>query len=193
MVWHSKDWCGVRNYTQNLSKSYQSQEVFHCTVATGFKMVSFSKVIASRGYHVYRLTTWRNIKKDQKCTFCFETRKEALSIDKYSISVQIFPKDRVAPVTVGHVPLELSRYVYYFMKLGGNVSGCVLSTMYKPSPIPEWGLEIPLTVTFEHESEHILNQMKTFVIENYDEIVEEIEVLESDDGDYEESISINEI
>ena len=35
--------------------------------------------------------------------------------------------------------------------------------------------------------------MKTFVIENYDEIVEEIEVVESDDDDYEESISINEI
>ena len=154
MVWHSKDWCGVRNYTKNISKSYQSQEVFHRTVATGFKMVSFSQVIASRGYHVDRLTTWRNIKKVQKCTFCFEARKEALSIDKYSIAVQIFPKDRVAPVTVGHVPLELSRYVYYFKKPGG----CVLSTTYKPSPIPEGGLEIPLTVTFEHESEHILSQ-----------------------------------
>ena len=103
---------------------------------------SFSNGIANRGYHVDRLTTWRNRKKDQKCTFCFETRKEALSIDKYSIAVQIFPKDRVAPVTVGHVPLELSRYVYYFMKLVGNVSGCVLSMTYKPSPIPEGGLSL---------------------------------------------------
>ena len=60
----------------------------------------------------------------------------------------------------------------FFMKLGDNVSGYVLSPTYKPSPIPEGGLEILLIVTFKHESEHILNQMKTFVNEKYDEIVE---------------------
>lgn len=147
-------------------------------------MVSFSKSIASRGYHVYRFSTWKNIKKDQKCTFAFETREEALNIDKYSIAIQIFPKDRVAPVTVGHVPLELSRYVYFFMKLGGKVSGYVLSTTYRPSPIPEGGLEIPLMVKFEHEEEHILEQMKEFVNKNYEEIIEEIKV-KSDDEDEE--------
>ena len=110
----------------------------------------FKTIIGSRGYHVYRFTTWKHIKKDESCTFAFEKRREALDIDPYSIAICIFPRDRVAPVTVGHVPRELSRVFYFFMKRGGKVSGRVYSTRYVRSPIPE-GLEVPVEVTFTCE------------------------------------------
>ena len=37
--------------------------------------------------------------------------------------------------TVGHIPLELSRFVYHFLVRGGTLSGHVLSTSYKRSLI----------------------------------------------------------
>ena len=112
--------------------------------------MSFTKAIASSGYHVYRITTWRRVEVGQKIIFAYETREEALNIDQYSIAVQIFPQDRIAPVTVGHIPMELSRFVYYFMQRGGGLSGRILSTRYKRSAIPEGGLEIPISLKFQH-------------------------------------------
>ena len=119
-------------------------------------------------------------KENQNSTFSFETRKEALTIDPYSITVQIFPHDHVAPITVGHIPMELSRFIYFFKKRGGVSHAHIQTTKYRPSPIPEGGLEIPLMVTFKYENEDKLSKMKTFADENYDDIVEEITVDDSD-------------
>ena len=50
---------------------------------------------------------------------------------------------------VGHIPLEVSRYVYFFVKQeGGWVYGKVKSLKYKHSPIPSEGLEFPLLLKF---------------------------------------------
>ena len=73
--------------------------------------------------------------------------QEALDIDQYSIAICIFPRDKVAPSIVDHFPRELSRIFDFFTKRGGKISGCVHSTEYKRSPIPE-GLELPLVVSF---------------------------------------------
>ena len=48
-----------------------------------FKMSS-SKAVASRGYHVHRLTNWRYIEEDRIVFFAFETRAEAVNYDAYS-------------------------------------------------------------------------------------------------------------
>ena len=117
---------------------------------------SFRKKIASSGYHVYRHSTWKNIKENQNCTFSFETKKKALTVDPYSIALQILPRDHVAPITVGHIPKSLSRFVYFFKKRGGVINVHVQTTKYRPSPIPEGGLEITLMVTFTHENEDTL-------------------------------------
>ena len=51
--------------------------------------------------------------------------------------------------TVGHIPREIFRHVYHFIKTeGGSVTGTVISTKYRPSPIPSGGLEIPLLLKF---------------------------------------------
>ena len=109
----------------------------------------FIKAIASHGFHVYRFTTWQ-MEDGQKVYF-------ALNIDPYSIAVQIFPEDKVDPVFVSHTPMEISTYVFYFMKHGGE-SGSFSSKTYKPSPIPE-GLGIPLIITFQHCNESILDKL----------------------------------
>ena len=44
------------------------------------------------------------------------------------------------PVRVGHVPREISQFALFFPREGGAVSGIVLDTKHKPSPIPAGGL-----------------------------------------------------
>ena len=43
--------------------------------------------------------------------------------------------------TVGHISKEVSRHTYFDIKEdGGRMDGSVLSTCYRPSPIPSIGL-----------------------------------------------------
>ena len=44
------------------------------------------------------------------------------------------------PVTVGHIPRELSRFIYFFLHEGGSVNGTVADTHARVSPRPEGGL-----------------------------------------------------
>ena len=71
--------------------------------------------------------------------------------------------------TVGHIPREISRHVYYFIKTeGGFVNGSVISTKYRPSPIPSGGLEIPLLFKFSCPEQKTFEKMKNFVDSLYD-------------------------
>ena len=95
--------------------------------------------------------------------------------------------------TVGHIPRELSRDVYFFIKSeGDSVNGTVISTKYRTSPIPAGGLEIPLLLTFSCSKAINFGKMKTFVqtlyVYNFNGTV--IEEENSDDKD--EIIVINE-
>ena len=55
------------------------------------------------------------------------------------------------------------------MKEGGEIFGYLVSTNYKPSPIPAGGLEVPLLQTFSLKNEQIFEQMKEFVITSIQE------------------------
>ena len=52
-------------------------------------------------------------------------------------------------ITVGHVPMELSRFIWFFVDLGGTVTGRVMDNKPRRSPIPSAGLEIKLLLTFK--------------------------------------------
>ena len=108
------------------------------------KMHSFSAEVGSRGYHVYRVTAWSNISLHQPVRILKETNLTSIEIDPYCCKVTIKRIDRIGDVTVGHIPRELSRYVYFFLHEGGSVTGTVASINPRVSPIPEGGLEIPI-------------------------------------------------
>ena len=57
--------------------------------------------------------------------------------------------DRLIAVTVGHVPREISRAVWFFLERGGSLTGKVAEEIYRPSPIAKGGLEILLLVEFK--------------------------------------------
>lgn len=67
--------------------------------------------------------------------------------------------------TVGHIPREISRHTYFFLKEeGGTIDGIV---QYRPSPIPAGGLEIPLLLTFKSRRYITHTKMKEFVTTLY--------------------------
>ena len=129
----------------------------------------FKTIIGSRGYLLYRYSTWENIKKN---------RQVALYIDQNSTAICIFPRDNCI------VPLELSRIFYSFIKRGGKVSGPIHSTEYKRSPIPEGGLEVPIEVTFacDDKINHDLIKIKSLaeIYEGFDS-VKDVEHVDDDD------------
>ena len=67
-----------------------------------------------------------------------------------------------------HIPRKISPHHYFFLKEGGNITGHLICTNYKVSPIPAGGLEIPLQLTFFAKSERIFELMKSFVNDLYE-------------------------
>ena len=127
------------------------------------KMNSFSAEIGSRGYHVYRDTTWRNISLHQPVRVAKETNELSIEKDPYCCKITITRVDRIGPVTIGHIPrCQLSRFVFYFLHEGGSVSGTVASIAPNISPKPEGGLEI--LMHFTHGNMTILEKMNSFVV-----------------------------
>ena len=66
-------------------------------------------------------------------------------------------------VNCGTYSNEISRHCYFFLKEDGNITGHLICTNYKVSPIPAGGLEVPLLLTFSVKSERIFELMKSFV------------------------------
>ena len=70
---------------------------------------------------------------------------------------------------VGHVPQEMSRFVYFFLHHGGSVDGTVEDERYRPSPIAKGGLEIVLRATskIEDSKRFLLLRLKELTIQKY--------------------------
>ena len=47
---------------------------------------------------------------------------------------------------VGHLPREISRLCKYFIEYGGNLRANVRNTKFRRSPLPQGGLEIPISL-----------------------------------------------
>ena len=129
-------------------------------------MFSFDKRIASRGYHVYRNSSSKNAKAGQRLKVEKKTSATSKSIDPYACAFKIKNRFLDNWITVGHIPREILRHCYFFMKEGGEISGYFVSTNYKPSP--GGGLEVPLFLTFSVKNEQIFEQMIEFVTTLYD-------------------------
>ena len=53
---------------------------------------------------------------------------------------------------VGHMPRELSRHNWFARDLGVRVIGKVISEQFRPSPLLQGGLEIPVEIKVEWEN-----------------------------------------
>ena len=95
-------------------------------------MYSFSAEVGSRGYHVCRNASWYQIYVIQAAV----VHKEK-NIDPYCCAIMVTRIDKIGPVTVGHVPREISRFVYFFLHEQGAISGTVVDTEPRISPIRE--------------------------------------------------------
>ena len=71
-------------------------------------------------------------------------------------------------VNCGTYSNEISRHCYFFLKEDGNITGHLICTNYKVSPIPAGGLEVPLLITFSVKSERIFELIKSFVNDLYE-------------------------
>jgi len=125
---------------------------------------SFESIIASRGYHVYKETSWSNAKVGDEVKVELETNPKSIAKDPYSCAIKAKHEYFVGWKTVGHIPREISRYVYFFIKEeGGTIRGKLKSLKYKASPIPSGGLEVPLSLKFKCDTKWILDAMEEFV------------------------------
>ena len=109
------------------------------------KMHVFEAKIASRGYHVFMNTTWTRAFVGEHFNVEIETNRESIRRDPYACAIRKTNRFFAnGSETVGNIPRELSRHVYHFILFErGSVSGTVVSTQYRPSPIPAGVLEIP--------------------------------------------------
>ena len=84
--------------------------------------------------------------------------------DRFAVCGLVKIPGKIELTIVGHIPREISRYVWYAleeganiagmegganiagMEEGGNIAGKVVNGRYKPSPLFQGGLEIPIKV-----------------------------------------------
>ena len=69
-------------------------------------------------------------------------------------------------VTVGHVPLEISKICHYFITHGGEISGTVEDSKPRRSPIPSGGLVVKLSLTFKSRGD-LIDKLKLLLREAY--------------------------
>lgn len=112
-------------------------------------------VTALRGYHVYR-TDWKPHLK-QPLTFKQEKNNEH---DRFAVAGQTKLPGTLSASTVGHIPLEISRYIWYALQRDASINAEVKSAKYRPSPLVQGGLEIPIEVTVRWADKRGLHILK---------------------------------
>ena len=114
--------------------------------------------------------------------------------DPYVIAWKLLKRGTLAPVTVGHVPREVSRFVYMFMKRGGQLKARVIDNSFYRSPIPQGGLEIKLESTFviEEEKKRYLLHLRDLIAGNYED-ANEARVVEQSDSNEANPVEVPEL
>ena len=140
--------------------------------------------IACRGWHVYGKDVWQHPRKDEILYGQKEENQVALIIDPHAIAWMKRSRDRLMPYIVGHIPLEISRYVRFFLDRGGKVEAKVHDPRYRPSPIPKGGLEIILQATFSISDEKrvYIQRLQELIVGNYDIPQERVTVVENEEA-----------
>ena len=109
----------------------------------------FEFLTCLRGFHIYSNTVnWKPC-KGQKVTF---NREYKNPYDKFAVSGKTLLKGKVGLIIVGHVPRELSRYIWYAIQEGAKFEAEVHDVKPRLSPLEQGGLEIPIKVLVSWDS-----------------------------------------
>ena len=136
---------------------------------TNMDAFTFRATVTSRGYHVYKTTSWTNAKVGDKVAVELQTTAFSIETDPYACAIRVKNKYFSNLITAGHIPREISPHVHFFIKTeDGKVNGHVKSLTYRPSSIPSGGLEIPLKLTFSYGQRETLDIMNAFINSLYD-------------------------
>ena len=116
-----------------------------------FKMVySFQATVAAQGYHVYKNTAWDQAKVGDKVLVEIESDKKSKETDPYCCSIRTSVNKQNK--TVGYIPREISRHVYFFLKDDhGHTDGTVKSIDYRNI---EFHMS-PLHYPYQNERVHV--------------------------------------
>ena len=129
--------------------------------------------MASKGYHVYKVVTWKDITIFDKVSVERESDPVSLKHDRFSSSIRkLKVNGDVTPVfeTVGHVPLEISKLCHYFLVHGGKIEGDVLDPKPRQSPILAGGQEVKLLLEFSGRAD-ITDKIRQLLRQYYDSTV----------------------
>ena len=96
-----------------------------------------------RGFHVYGNTVNWDPFLGELLTF---EQEHANPHDQFAVAGQTLLNGRRS-ITVGHVPREVSRYIWYALEYGAIITARVSDPTPKRSPLVQGGLEIPLVMT----------------------------------------------
>ena len=123
---------------------------------------SFSCIVGSRGFHQYKDSTWRSPSLSDKLSLLPQPHNPE---DKHAVAV-VKGDDQIV---VGHLPREISRQCFWFLKLGGWTTVKLQSTTIYQSPIALRGLELLLEITFfiDHAKSNILGRLRDHIRVNY--------------------------
>ena len=162
-----------------LNSAKQTGDITQPSVCKEFDLIMFyfKAILASRGYHVYKESSWSNAKIDEEVKVELETNTKSLSTDPHAFAIKTKNPYFNDWKTVGHIPREISPYV-------GNVSGTLKSLKYKPSPISSGGLEVLLLLKFSGKDKWVVDTMEEFVLNFYSyEYSENLSVVDNKDDD----------
>ena len=69
----------------------------------------FEAILASRGFHVYKETTWSNAKVGDEIKVEVESNLKSIAHDPYSCAIKARHEYFTGSKTVGHVPRKILR------------------------------------------------------------------------------------
>ena len=118
---------------------------------------SFEFTTGLRGCYLYSTKKHWKPYLQQKITF----KREHNNVhDRFAVSGLVTLRGTLAPVVVGHIPKELSRYVWYALEQGAKFTGRVISVKPKRSPLIQGGLEILMVVSVQWSNARSLAILK---------------------------------
>ena len=104
-------------------------------------------------------------------------------VDPYACAIHVEGKYFNFRKAAGHIPREISRYIYCFVKKEeGSITVKILSVKYRSSSIPSEGLEISLILKVNSSKSITFLNMKQLVNEHYEyEFTGKVKIEESED------------